>query len=50
MQQLLMTLTMHKAQPWEEALSQAQEDRTVTRPWGRPFPNVLLSLWPWLFL
>jgi hypothetical protein len=33
MQQLLMTLTTHKAQPWEEALSQAQQDKTIIRPW-----------------
>jgi hypothetical protein len=34
MQQLHMTLTMHKAQPWEKAISQAQQDRKVTGPWG----------------
>jgi hypothetical protein len=34
MQQLLMTLTTHKAQPCKEALSQAQQNRTVTRPLG----------------
>jgi hypothetical protein len=33
MQQLHKTLTKHKAQPWEEALSQVQQDRTVMRPW-----------------
>jgi hypothetical protein len=33
MQQLHMTLTMHKAQPWQEALSQAQQDRTIMRSW-----------------
>jgi hypothetical protein len=32
-QQLHMTLTTHKAQPWEESLSQAQQARTVMRPW-----------------
>jgi hypothetical protein len=32
MQQLCMTLTTQKAQPWEQALSQAQQDRTVMRP------------------
>jgi hypothetical protein len=35
MQQWFMTLTTHKAQPWEKALSQAQQDRTVMRPWGQ---------------
>jgi hypothetical protein len=34
MQQLRMTLTTHKAQPLEEALSPAQQDRTVTKSWG----------------
>jgi hypothetical protein len=33
MKQLHMTLTTHKAQSWEEALSQAQHDRTLMRPW-----------------
>jgi hypothetical protein len=33
MQQLCMTLTTHKAQPWEEA----QQDRTVIRPWEEAF-------------
>jgi hypothetical protein len=34
MQQLHVSLTMHKAQPWEEALSWAQQDRIIMRPWG----------------
>jgi hypothetical protein len=34
MQQLHMSLTTHKAQPWEEVLSWAQQDRIITRPWG----------------
>jgi hypothetical protein len=34
MQQLRITLTTHKAQPWEEALSQVQQDKTIIRPWG----------------
>jgi hypothetical protein len=33
MQQLHMTLTTHKAQPLEEALSQAQQDKMIIRPW-----------------
>jgi hypothetical protein len=33
MQKLRMTFTTHKAQPWEEALSQAQQDSTVRIPW-----------------
>jgi hypothetical protein len=31
MQQLHKTLTTHKAQPWEKALSQAQQNKTIIR-------------------
>jgi hypothetical protein len=33
MQQLHKTLTTHKAQHWQEALSQVQQDKTIIRPW-----------------
>jgi ABC-type uncharacterized transport system YnjBCD substrate-binding protein len=45
MQKLYMTLITHKAQPWEEALSQAQQDKIIIRSWEEALPNTLLSLW-----